>query len=228
MAAESVATKGQCPLAGLTPKSRALLSSVDPYALDLNVFLFEGIQRALQDRAGDLCEYVEGVITALPLELRSKVWDASAGGKLALTTTALLQLRLLDLLRRERHRRDIEALNVAMKAAGGRIPYLALGDASKYEIKSPYYKAFVGATDEYADKCYRLALLQCIEYDYEHADICTDDELVELFCSDALMAFKLDAEAKPHADTAAAVDESAIVRVFLPEAVGGLSLGSAP
>ncbi|OUM53897.1 hypothetical protein BVG19_g3226 [[Candida] boidinii] len=120
---------------------------------------------------------------------------------LELTTAAKLQERLLELLIIERHKRDIKMLNELISAQRKKsdsgstvsspdklvIKTIKLSDPHKYEIKSPIFKMFDKSLSEsYIDIFRKFAILQNIEYEYEHyLDI--NDEEFEILSDDKLL-----------------------------------------
>ncbi|GME72771.1 unnamed protein product [[Candida] boidinii] len=120
---------------------------------------------------------------------------------LELTTAAKLQERLLELLIIERHKRDIKMLNELISAQRKKsdsastvsppdelvIKTIKLSDPHKYEIKSPIFKMFDKSLSEsYIDIFRKFAILQNIEYEYEHY-LDTNDEEFEILSDDKLL-----------------------------------------
>ncbi|OWB56571.1 hypothetical protein B5S28_g2478 [[Candida] boidinii] len=136
---------------------------------------------------------------------------------LELTTAAKLQERLLELLIIERHKRDIKMLNELISSQKKKedsntettttsssdeviIKTIKLNDPHKYEIKSPIFKMFDKSLSEsYIDIFRKFAILQNIEYEYEHYldindtefEILSDDKLLNEFLSNEDL-FKFD------------------------------------
>lgn len=202
-------------LGKLSDESTQLLAKVDDYALDYNIFLFEGIGNVIDTNDAQLVSFIESLFITIPKEYSSLIYNPLSlpGKKINPSTTSKLQKRLLSLLIQERHKRDIQLLN---EKFDNKIEYVELENPDKYEIKSIYYKTFNSAKDEYADQFGRLALLQSLEYDFEHAlddesDYQNDDDLVEHFCDDRMLDFKLDTS-----KTENEVMNSELIRVLLP------------
>ena len=202
-------------LSELSEKSTHLLEKVDDYALDYNIFLFKGIDNVIDTNDEKLCSFIDSLFITLPKEYSSLIYNPldASGKKINPSTTSKLQKRLLSLLIQERHRRDINSLN---KQFDNKIQYVELEDPGKYQIKSVYYKTFDGAKEDFADQFSRLALLQSLEYDFEHtldddSDYQNDDDLIEHFCDEKMLNFKLD-----KSQTKAEVVNSEIIRVLLP------------
>lgn len=201
-------------LSSLKEENKNLIASVDDYVLDYNLFVLNSVREVLVSNDNQLVSFIQALIASLPDEYSNLIYNPiDDNGKINLSTTSKLQERLLNLLIQERHRRDIIALN---KQFEEKIKYLELENPFKYEIKSPYYKAFLGAKDEQADQFHKLALLQSLEYDFEHnldeeSDYKTDDDLLEHFLDDAIVNFKLDGNVKEED-----VMNSEIVKIMLP------------
>lgn len=192
---------------------RNLLAQVDDYALDYNLFLFKGIHDKIKNNDSGLISTIESLQIAIPKEYSDIIYNPLRDGKLEPSTTSKLQDRILCLLIEERHRRDIDMLN---KRVDGKVKYIELENPSKYEIKSMFYKAFDGAKNDYEEQFRRFALLQSLEYDFEHnldedSDYQNDDDLVAHFCDEALMNFKIDQSTKEED-----VLNTEIVRILLP------------
>lgn len=200
-------------IASLSENSRELLQKVDPYVLDFNIFLFKGINETHSRDNAKLHEFLSQVLASIPSEYKTKIFNPIEDDKVILTTTSRLQLRLLELLIHERHRRDIEVINSRL---GGKLQYIPLNDPLKYEIKSPFYLTFKQSNDDYVNQFYKLAMLQCLEYDFEHNldesdDYQNDDDLVKEFCSDSIMEFKL-SDATKETD----IMDSELIKVLIP------------
>ncbi|GAV26845.1 hypothetical protein PMKS-000301 [Pichia membranifaciens] len=202
-------------LGKLSNQSTQLLAQVDDYALDYNIFLFKGIGNVIDTNDAQLVSFIESLFITLPKEYSSLIYNPLnlPANKINPSTTSKLQKRLLSLLIQERHKRDIQLLN---KKFENKIKYVELEEPEKYEIKSIYYRTFDEAKDEYADQFGRLALLQSLEYDFEHAldndsDYQSDDNLVEHFCDDRMLDFEL-GKSKSEDE----VVNSQIIRVLLP------------
>lgn len=199
----------------LSDSSKALLAKVDDYVLDYNIFLFKGMREIIASHDERLKSIIQSLFLTLPEEYSAMIFNPmeKSDGKIEPSTTSKLQDRLLSLLIQERHRRDIDVLNSRFE---NKIKYIELGDPFKYEIKSPFYKTFNESKEDYGEQFNKLALLQSLEYDFEHvmdeeSDYQSDDDLVGHFCDDSVVDFKLDAS-KTDAD----VMDSEIVRVLLP------------
>lgn len=202
-------------LSQLSSKNRELLSNVDDYALDYNIFLSKGIDDMITGDDTNLKSMVDMLFASIPETYTKMIYNPidPTTKQLTHSTTSALQNRLLSLLIQERHRRDIDNLN---KNFENKIKYVELEDPRKYEIKSRFYQTFNNARGEYLEQFNRLALLQSLEYDFEHeldddSDYQTDDDLIDHFCDEAIQKFKLDGS-KTEED----VINSEIVRVLLP------------
>lgn len=197
----------------LSEKSRELLGKVDSYVLDFNIFLFKGINETHTRENDKLLAFINQLMASIPLEYKTKIFNPIENDKVNLTTTSKLQLRLLELLIHERHRRDIETINSQL---GGKLKYIPLQHPQKYEIKSPFYLTFKQSNDEYENQFYKLALLQSLEYDFEHDlneadDYQNDDDLVKEFCTDSILEFQLK-DAKKESD----IMDSELIKVLIP------------
>lgn len=199
----------------LNQQSRDLLSKVDDYALDYNIFLFKGINNVIANNDDNLKSFIDSLFLTIPTEYSKMIYNPldSKTQKINPSTTTKLQQRLLNLIIQERHRRDINQLN---KQFENKIKYVELEDPNKYEIKSPFYQTFNNSKDDYKEQFEKLALLQSLEYDFEHtldedSDYQNDNDLIDHFCDDEMINFKLD-NSKNEND----VVNSAIVRVLLP------------
>ncbi|GMM31202.1 hypothetical protein DAMA08_039470 [Martiniozyma asiatica (nom. inval.)] len=200
-------------LAALGESSRDLLGKIDNYVLDYNIFLYKGIVNAHNTDNAKLHGTLSILFDAIPDEYKGTLFNPIDGQKVGLTTTAILQMRMLELLIHERHRRDIDVLN---KQLDGKIKYYPLEKTDKYEIKSPFYLTFIKSSGEYANQFQRLALLQSLEYDFEHEldddnELQSDDDLVNLFCTDAVLDFDM----KDLKDVQDVVN-SQIAQLFIP------------
>lgn len=204
-------------LAELSAESRENLSKVHDYALDYNIFLLKGIKQKIDDNDEGLIVSVTALFDSIPKEYSQMMYNPLAADCARFnepSTTSMLQFRVLDLLIQERHRRDIDVLNAKFE---NKIKYEPLSNPWKYEIKSPYYRAFAEANEEFADQFVKFALLQSLEYDFEHSlddenDYQSDDDLIAHFCDDELMEFTL----KGSETDEITVNQSEIVRVILP------------
>jgi hypothetical protein len=199
----------------LSEDLRASLNKVDNYALDYNIFLFKGMQETIASNNEKLLSILKSLFVSIPKEYLEIIHNPidEETGKLLPTTTSQLQNRLLSLLIQERHRRDIENLN---KQFEDKIKYVQLDDPHKYEIKSLYFKTFDEGKEDYQEQFNRLALLQCLEYDFEHvideeSDYQNDDDLIDHFCDESILNFKLD-----DFENEESVLGSEIVRFILP------------
>lgn len=197
----------------LTDESRDLLAQVDDYALDYNIFLLKGIHDTIESKDDNLITTIESLHSAIPQEYSSIIYNPLQDGKFVPSTTSNLEDRILRLLIEERHRRDMNLLN---KLVGDKIKYIELENPYKYEIKSKFYQAFNSNKDDYKEQFRRFALLQSLEYDFEHqlddeSDYQNDNDLISHFCDDTLMSFKL----KP-SDKEEDVLNNEIVRILLP------------
>ncbi|QPG76645.1 hypothetical protein FOA43_004037 [Brettanomyces nanus] len=182
----------------LSDKSLQNLAKVSDYPLDYNIFLFKGIDQSRSEDLDELTQFRKSVLDSIPKDYGDLIFDAVGANQLELTTIARLQNRLLKLLILERHRRDIEILNRMIsedpKLANKKISYIQLKEPLKYEIKSPIYKSFENNRDLYKESFRKFALLQNVEYDFEHliddnGDYQTDDDLLEAFCTDDILDF---------------------------------------
>ncbi|KAG0682650.1 hypothetical protein C6P42_002598 [Pichia californica] len=199
----------------LNEVSKELLTKVDDYALDYNIFLFKGIDNVITEDNDNLKTFINSLFVSIPTEYPKMIYnpiDPNTNNVIP-STTSKLQKRLLSMIIEERHRRDIELLN---KQFENKIKYVELEDPHIYEIKSPFYQTFNKSRDEYKSQFDKLALLQSLEYDFEHeldddSDYQNDNDLIEHFCDDEMLEFSLN-NSKNEAD----VVDSEIVRVLLP------------
>ncbi|TID16236.1 hypothetical protein CANINC_004235 [Pichia inconspicua] len=176
----------------LTKESRDLLAQVDNYALDYNIFLLKGIHDTIKSNDTELITTIETLHATIPQEYSKIIFNP---------------------LKMERHRRDINILN---KLTGDKINYIELENPYKYEIKSNFFQAFNANKEEYKEIFRRFALLQSLEYDFEHdldddSDYQNDDDLIEHFCDETIMSFKLTQPVKEEN-----VLNNEIVRILLP------------
>lgn len=205
-------------LDALSAKGRDNLAQVHNYALDYNIFLLKGIKQRIDDNDSSLLASLNAIFGSIPKEYAQLMYNPLEGDGESISepsTTSKLQFRVLDLLIQERHRRDIEMLNLKFE---NKIKYEPLTDPWKYEIKSVYYSAFQQANDEFSDQFIKFALLQSIEYDFEHSlddenDYQNDDDLIAHFCDEEMMDFTL--KGKEDEDEIV-VNQSSIARVILP------------
>lgn len=182
-------------LSTLSEGQKELLSKIDDYALDYNIFLFRGMKEMIDNNDSKLISIISTLFASIPKEYSEIIFNPldKDSGKLIASTTSKIQNRLLSLLIQERHKRDIEILN---KQFENKINYIELEDPFKYEIKSAYFKAFQEGKADYYDQFNKLALLQSLEYDFEHelnddSDYQSDDDLIDHFCDDNIVNFKL-------------------------------------
>lgn len=198
----------------LSEKSLEKLALVDNYVLDFNIFLFKGILDTHRSHNGQLSETVSQLMSSIPEEYQDKIFNPLNEEKhVVYTTTNRLQSRMLELLIHERHKRDIAMINDKL---GGKLSYVPLEKPLVYEIKSPFFLTFNQSKNDYQQQFYRLALLQLLEYDFEHeltedGDYTCDDDLIDDFCSEAVMNFKLE-NAKDEKD----VMDNEIIKVLIP------------
>ena len=203
-------------LGSLNEISRENLSKIHDYALDYNIFLFKGIKECIDNNEISLIESIEALFESIPNEYSKLIHNPLGGSKTFKdpSTTSKLQNRLLELLIQERHYRDIENLN---KQFDDKIQYIKLDDPSVYEIKSIFFKTFQDSKDEFKDQFRKFALLQSLEYDFEHnldndSEYQNDNDIIDQFCDETLLNFKL--ENTKNDETI--VNESEIARVILP------------
>lgn len=197
----------------LTKESRDLLAQVDNYALDYNIFLLKGIHDTIKSNDTELITTIETLHATIPQEYSKIIFNPLQNGNFIPSTTSNLEDRILGLLIEERHRRDINILN---KLTGDKINYIELENPYKYEIKSNFFQAFNANKEEYKEIFRRFALLQSLEYDFEHdldddSDYQNDDDLIEHFCDETIMSFKLTQPVKEEN-----VLNNEIVRILLP------------
>lgn len=197
----------------LTKESRDLLAQVDNYALDYNIFLLKGIHDTIKSNDTELITTIETLHATIPQEYSKIIFNPLQNGNFIPSTTSNLEDRILGLLIEERHRRDINILN---KLTGDKINYIELENPYKYEIKSNFFQAFNANKEEYKEIFRRFALLQSLEYDFEHdldddSDYQNDDDLIEHFCDETIMSFRLTQPVKEEN-----VLNNEIVRILLP------------
>lgn len=182
-------------LSQLSTEKRELLTKVDDYALDYNIFLSKGVDDIIKSNDKQLISFIQKLFITIPDEYVKLIYNPinETSEKINPSTTSKLQKRLLSLLIQERHRRDIYLLN---KQFDDKIKYIELEDPFKYEIKSHYFKIFSESNDDFKEQFNKIALFQSLEYDFEHvldddSDYQNDDDIVDNFCDDKILQFKV-------------------------------------
>lgn len=219
-------------LESLSDDSRKKLTRISEYPLDYNIFLFKGIKDSRKDDEKELIKFRKSVLDNIPKDYGNLVFNGLTEKKdgssdIEPTTTSRLQDRLLQILILERHRRDIIALNKLLSADPKntkKIQYIKLNEPLKYEVKSPIYRSFESNKELYESSFRKFAVLQSVEYDFEHVidengDYQNDDDLIDAFCTPEVLEFNeelIKNKDKGPDKIEDLVDNSRIARVLIP------------
>lgn len=202
----------------LNEESIDILKQIPDYPLDFNIFIFKGIRDIRLKIADDLKEF------------RLVLQDDKLKNGLELTSTSQLQDRLLQILIIERHRRDIELLNLFINSrdSSKNVKAIKLIQPFNYDIKSPIFKKLNSSAENYQESFRKFAILQNLEYEFEE-QLLNDDELIQEFISDEILKFNelyLKDKDKPIEDLFEDIfNEGKFIRIVIPLAAQGILMG---